>query len=240
MKTSWCENPFSHLLPRESFPASRTREYVHPMARYRADEHLPYFCTISVLDWLPVLIEARAIDPIVESLRFCRQHKGLELFAFVVMPNHVHLITAASGRRGARRDSRTSNKDSRTSNKDSRTSELGAASDPLHTVMRDFKRFTSRAIHDRLKQDGRITSLGWLETATQRARRQHGELGLWQDGFHPQALFSRDVFEQKLNYLHENPVRKGLVRRPDDWWYSSAAFYSGRKDVCMEVDLLES
>ena len=65
------------------------------MTRYRAGEHLPYFCTITVLDWLPVLIEARCIDPIVESLSFCRQTKSLQLFAFVVMPNHLHVIAAA-------------------------------------------------------------------------------------------------------------------------------------------------
>ena len=177
------------------------------MPRYRADEHLPYFCTITVLDWLPVLVEARYIDPIIDSLRFSRQHKGLELFAFVVMPNHLNLIAAAG--------------------------------EHLHAVMRDLKRFTSRTVHDRLKQDGRATTIGWLAAATQRARRQRGELGLWQDGFHPVALESRPVFEQKLRYLHENPVRKGLIRRPDDWWYSSAAFYDGREDVCMEVDLLE-
>ena len=177
------------------------------MARYRADEHLPYFCTITVLDWLPLLVEAPYIDPIIESQRFCRQHKGLELFAFVVMPNHAHLIAAAG--------------------------------EHMHPVMRDFKRFTSRTIHDRLRRDGRSSCLGWLEAATQRARPQRGELGLWQDGFHPQALYLRHVFEQKLNYLHENPVRKGLVRHRDDWWYSSAPFYDGRKDVCMETDLLD-
>ena len=175
------------------------------MARYRADENHPYFCTITVLDWLPVLIEAAYIDPIIDSLRFCRERKGLQLFAYVVMPNHVHLIAAAG--------------------------------EHLQPVMRDFKRFTSRAIHDRLKQDGRGAILNWLQVATQRSRRQRDELGLWRPGFHPQALFSHDVFEQKLNYLHENPVRKGLVRHPDDWRHSSAAFYSGRGDSCLVVDV---
>jgi len=177
------------------------------MARYRASEYLPYFCTITVLDWLPILVEARYIDPVIDSLRFSREQKGLEVFAFVVMPNHVHLIAAAR--------------------------------EDLHAVMRDFKRFSSRTIHDRLREDGRGTVLGWLAAATQRARREQDELGLWQDGFHPQELVSRGLFEQKLNYLHANPVRKGLVRCPEDWWYSLAACYAGRKDVCMEVDYLD-
>ncbi|MEE9294213.1 MAG: transposase [Phycisphaerae bacterium] len=153
------------------------------------------------------MIETRYIDPIIESLLYCRRDKGLEVFAFVIMPNHMHMIAAAG--------------------------------EQLHPVIRDFKRFTSRTIHDRLKQDGRTTILNWLGRATQPARRARHELGLWQSGFHPQALYSRKVFEQKLRYLHDNPVRKGLVSRADDWWYSSAAVYCGCDDVCMDIDSLE-
>ncbi len=177
------------------------------MPRYRAAENLPYFCTIAVLDWLPVLIEARYIDPIVESLQFCRAHRGLGLFGFVVMPNHMHLIVASGTE--------------------------------LHPDMRDFKRFTSRTIHDRLQADGRTTILYWLEHATRATRGDSDELGLWQPGFHPQEISSRSVLEQKLTYLHENPVRKGLVRCPDDWWYSSASWYTGEKRVCIEMDELD-
>jgi len=177
------------------------------MARYRADEDRPYFCTITVLEWLPVLIEARFIDPIIDSLRFCRTRRAMELFGFVVMPHHLHLIAQAG--------------------------------DQLHAVMRDFKRFTSRTIHEQLKADGRLTILNWLSQATPAARRGQGDLGLWQPGFHPQEIYTAEVFEQKLNYLHDNPVRKGLVRLASDWWYSSAGFYDGRESVCMDVDPLE-
>jgi REP element-mobilizing transposase RayT len=174
--------------------------------RYRANEHLPYFCTITVLDWLPVLIESRYIDPILDSLKFSRERKGLELFAFVIMPNHLHAICAAPD---------------------------------LQTIMRDFKRFTSREIHERLKSDRRETTLHWLKWATQRARRERGELSLWEDGFRPQALWTRDVFEQKLQYVHDNPARKGLVSIPEEWWHSSAGFLAGRPAFCMAVDRLE-
>jgi REP element-mobilizing transposase RayT len=190
------------ILSRE--PPSRENARV---ARYRAEECLPYFCTIRVLDWLPVLIEARCIDPIIDSLKFCREHKHLQLFAYVIMPNHMHLIAAAGER--------------------------------LQEVMRDFKRFTSRTIHDRLKADGRTTILFWLRHATQAARGARGELGLSHDGFHPQSIETPSVFEQKLRYLHENPVRKGLVRCPEDWWYGSAAWYAGCRDTCLEMDELE-
>jgi len=176
------------------------------MSRYQADENLPYFCTITVLDWIPVFIDVRSIEPLIDSLSFCRANKGLRLFAFVVMPNHLHLIAAA---------------------------------DDLHAMMRDFKRFTSRTIHDRLLADGRESILSWLERAVQRARRARGEFSFWQDGFHPQAVSSVTVWQQELRYLHENPVRKGQVAAPEDWWYSSAAWYAGRTEACMQMDVLE-
>lgn len=176
------------------------------MARYIADENLPYFCTITVLDWTPVFIESRYIEPVIDSLNYSRAHKGLRLFAYVTMPNHLHLIAGA---------------------------------DDLHAMMRDFKRFTSRTIHERLLEDRRETLLGWLDRAAQRARRQRGEFSFWEDGFHPQAISTRPVMEQKMRYLHENPVRKGLVAAPEDWWFSSAGWFAGRSEVCMEMDVLE-
>jgi len=176
------------------------------MVRYQAGENLPYFCTITILDWVPIFMEHRYIDPLIDSLAFCRANKGLQLFAFVVMPHHVHLIAAA---------------------------------DDLHALFRDFKRFTSRSIHERLLADGRQTILAWLDRAAQNSRRQRGEFSLWQDGFHPQEIHSRRVFDEKLNYIHDNPVRKGLVLSAHDWWFSSAAWYAETPPFCLEMDQLE-
>jgi len=190
------------------------------MPRYRADEHLPYFCTITILDWLPIFIDARYIDPIIDSLKFCREKKGLQLFAFVVMPNHLHLIAGSDAPL-------------------ERESLLVPGSDDLHAIMRDFKRFTSRTIHERLVTDGRKTLLTWLADAAESARGRRNEFSLWRPGFEPRAIHSQKVLNQKLDYLHGNPVRKGLVSKPEDWFYSSASFYVGDEDVCMPVDILE-
>jgi REP element-mobilizing transposase RayT len=177
------------------------------MPRYQTDEFVPHFCTITVHEWLPVFIDRRYIDPLIESLTFCRKHKGLQLHAFVVMPNHIHLIVSTTG--------------------------------DLQHVMRDYKRFTSRSIHERLKEDGRATLLAWLEHAAEPARRRRGEFSFWQSSFHPQAIYTEAVFEQKLSYLHENPVRKALVSHPEDWWFSSASNYAECDQVCLEVDFPE-
>jgi REP element-mobilizing transposase RayT len=172
------------------------------MPRYLAHEDSPHFCTITVLDWVPVFIDERYVRPLIESLRFCREKKGLRLYAYVVMPNHLHLIARAEG--------------------------------GLHPLRRDFKRFTSRSVQDLLVAAERTTLLSWLRSAMEPGRRERGEFSLWKSGFHPQALYSEKVLLQKLEYLYNNPVRKGLVGRPEYWRFGSAG-----ENRILEVDPLE-
>jgi putative transposase len=48
---------------------------------------------------------------------------------------------------------------------------------------------------------------------------------LWQEGFHPQAISAEETFIQKLDYIHNNPVRRGYVDEPSHWRYSSYRNY---------------
>ena len=61
---------------------------------------------------------------------------------------------------------------------------------------------------------------------------------IWQEGFHPEMITTMEMFEQKVNYIHFNPVRRGLVSQPEDWIYSSASFYSAGKKGVLDVDIL--
>ncbi|MEO6832760.1 MAG: hypothetical protein ABI378_09765, partial [Chitinophagaceae bacterium] len=57
----------------------------------------------------------------------------------------------------------------------------------------------------------------------------HGDFQLWQQHNHPVELYSREVILQKLDYLHQNHVKAGFVKRPEAWFWSSAGDYVGRK-----------
>jgi hypothetical protein len=61
---------------------------------------------------------------------------------------------------------------------------------------------------------------------------------VWQEGFHPIAIESERFFLEKLQYLHENPVRKGYVDRLEQWRYSSARNYILDDDSVLMVDRL--
>jgi len=91
----------------------------------------------------------------------------------------------------------------------------------LPEAIRDMKGYTSRQIAQKLRQDGRET---WLRAMTRKAEGAE-QINVWQEEFHPEQVYSQDFFEQKLAYIHENPVRAGFVNNPADWKYSSAGFY---------------
>jgi putative transposase len=54
---------------------------------------------------------------------------------------------------------------------------------------------------------------------------------LWQEGFHPEEIQSEEMMKQKIEYIHNNPVRRGYIDEPERWCYSSARNYSGNKGL---------
>ncbi|WP_317042800.1 transposase [Catalinimonas alkaloidigena] len=66
--------------------------------KFRDQEKL-YFVTFSVVNWIDVFVRREYKDIVVASLRYCINHKGLEVYAWCIMTSHVHLITRTMGER---------------------------------------------------------------------------------------------------------------------------------------------
>ena len=56
-------------------------------------------------------------------------------------------------------------------------------------------------------------------------------LRFWRSDNKPIELWSNKVIDQKINYIHQNPVEEGIVFRAEDYLYSSAADYAGEKGL---------
>ncbi|MBJ6751024.1 REP-associated tyrosine transposase [Geomonas anaerohicana] len=161
-------------------------------SRYKAsDVSCPYFVTSTIVEWIPLFTSTRYCSIVTDSLCFCRERKGLQLHAYVIMDNHVHLIVTA----------------------------------PNATVfMRDFKSFTGKKIIEFLEADKKNWLLGRLEFFKKEYKTE-SQHQVWQEGFHPQVIFSEEMYRQKLDYVHSNPVRRGIISSPEHWVYSSASNY---------------
>ena len=105
----------------------------------------------------------------------------------------------------------------------------------IPNIFRDFKRHTSSEISSLLKTHKESEALRvFNEIATESGKDQ--EYKVWQSGYHPIGIQSEQFFNQKLDYIHQNPVKKGYVNDPIHWRYSSAANYAGYDDVPLPVD----
>jgi REP element-mobilizing transposase RayT len=108
----------------------------------------------------------------------------------------------------------------------------------LSDIMRDYNRFTSQRITNVLDEMHRIELLEtFREAAVDEGRGNRFKVR--QEGFHPIAIDTGDFFQQKLDYLHENPVRKGFVKKPEYWLYSSARCYLFDDHSVIQVQCLE-
>ena len=105
----------------------------------------------------------------------------------------------------------------------------------LSRTLQSLKRHTSMKILEQLKTDGK----DWVLNLFQFYKKRHKKSSrhqVWQEGFHPKQIISDDVFRQKAEYIHQNPVRRGYVDLPEHWHYSSAAQVLGIKKGPIDLD----
>ena len=104
----------------------------------------------------------------------------------------------------------------------------------LSDILRDFKKFTSKKILKSIKDNPQESRKQMLleQFETNQGTR------FWQPGNHPIELWSNTVINQKLTYIHQNPVEEGVVFHPQDYMYSSAYDYAGGKGL-LDIILIE-
>jgi REP element-mobilizing transposase RayT len=175
--------------------------------KFRNQEKL-YFVTFTVINWIDVFIRPEYKNIIVDSLNYCSKNKGLEVYAWCIMTSHVHLIFRI----------------------------VNGLLPEL--VIGDIKRFTSKKIVNEIKENPRESRKEFLLAAFKEAATKQANVKgyqFWQHDNHPIELWSPAVTQQKINYIHWNPVEACLVYRPEDYVYSSARDYSEEKGLLNDV-----
>lgn len=168
-----------------------------------------YFISFAIVNWIDVFTRDLYFNCITESLDFCRKNKGMEIYGYCIMTNHIHLIFRSS------------------------------LNDPSGLI-RDFKGFTSRKLLKMIEENAQESRRDWMLWMFERAGKKNSNVTnkqFWQQNNHPIEIWSLKVFEQKLNYIHQNPVKAGFVTNPIDWKYSSARNYGNDDATILEIDL---
>lgn len=174
-----------------------------------SDQNSVCFLTLTVVDWIDVFTRKEYKLEVVESLNFWVERKGLEIFAWCLMSNHLHLLC--------------------------RSKEAFRLSDTIQ----DFKKFTARKILSSLEKESIESRATWILNAFREKGASQSRITnykFWIDGLHAIAIDSNHFFEQKLHYIHQNPVGAMIVDEPEQYLFSSARDYAGRKGL-VKVEL---
>ena len=106
--------------------------------------------------------------------------------------------------------------------------------------MRDFKSHTSHTLRSGItdnKSESRKEWILWMMKRAGTKNSNNKDWQFWQQDNHPIALYNEVITKQKLDYLHLNPVVAGFVTRAEEYTYSSAIDYYGRKGL-LDIRLL--
>lgn len=167
-----------------------------------------YFVSFAVVDWLDVFTKNRYKDIILESLTYCQKNKGMDIFAWCIMTNHMHLVFRSN-------------------------EGLHPAA-----LLGDFKRYTSKALIKAItantEERRKEVLLDQFKKAGLKASNVN-QFQFWRHDNKPIELWSNKVIYEKINYIHNNPVTAGLVYFPEDYIYSSASDYADKKGLLDNV-----
>jgi REP element-mobilizing transposase RayT len=169
------------------------------------DQTEMHFITFTVVDWIDVFIRLSYKNVITESLNFCIENKGLEVFGWCLMTSHLHLLVRA---------------------KDGFV---------LSHIIRDFKKHTAKTIIDKIKNEPE-SRREWLLHKFEWAGKFDARITqykFWQESNHAIIIYNHNpaMMLQKLNYIHQNPMQEGIVETAEEYLFSSARDYAGKKGL---------
>jgi REP element-mobilizing transposase RayT len=162
------------------------------------DSSKAYFLTMTIVGWVDVFTRKNQKLAIVNSLDYCVKNKGLTIFAYVIMSNHIHLICRADGQI------------------------------ELADILRDFKKFTSKKIVKLIQEEPESRKEWMLEIFANACKhlKRNQNFKVWQDGNQAKEIYSTAFFFEKLEYIHNNPVKGLIVEKQEDYLFSSARNYA--------------
>ncbi len=174
------------------------------------DQNYPHFISFSVVQWIDLFTRDIYRQTVIDSLKYCQKEKGLIVYAWCIMTNHVHLIIGTKDK---------------------------PMQDILRDMKSYTSRKLREEIVNNYRES-RKKWIMWMMEAAGKANNNNNDWQLWQQHNHPIELSRHEMVSVRLNYLHNNPVKAGFVEKPEYWLYSSAGDYAGRKGM-IDVTLID-
>ena len=169
-----------------------------------------HFLTFTLVGWVDLFTREIYRQIVIDALKFAQRERGLVLYAYVIMSNHIHLICRADGEYS------------------------------LSRIIQHFKSFTANKIIKAVKRPTE-SRRKWIQMVFKyhaKYNSRNSKYQVWIQDNHPVELYSPKFILQRLSYLHLNPLRAGIVKKPEHYVYSSASNYVGKPGI-IEVEVID-
>lgn len=159
------------------------------------DQYGQYFVTFTVHQWVDVFTREEYIDIFLESVRYCQLNKGLQVYGWVIMTNHIHMI-------------------------------ISSDKEKLSSIIRGLKKYTATKIIESISNNEKESRKSWLLWLLKKG----DKVLFWREGYHGEEITTDAFFQTKLDYIHMNPVKAGIVEKEEEYIHSSCGqIYGVRK-----------
>lgn len=167
------------------------------------DQESPYFVSFATVGWVDVFTRNRYREVVISSIKHCQQHKGLIVYAWCIMSNHVDLIIGTQDK----------------------------PMESIIRDLKSFTSRHIRKELEANDQESRKEWMLSMFQRAGRYNSNNKDWQFWQQNNQPIELFNAEITMQKLEYLHNNPVEAGWVHSAEDFVWSSAKDYGGEKGL---------
>jgi len=175
------------------------------------DQGAMYFITFAVVSWVDVFTRREYSDLVIESLKHCQENKGLVIYGWCIMTNHLHMIISAK--------------------ENNISSVLGEFK--KFTSKKIINSILTNQIESRKEWMIKI----FKEAGELNSRNTNYQF--WQQDNEPKIIFTPQFGSQKLEYIHNNPVEAGIVEKAEEYIYSSARdYYYGKDCGLIKIEFL--
>jgi len=163
------------------------------MSRTASTDEL-YFVTLTVTDWIDVFTRRQYCDFIIENLKWNQQHKKLNIYVYVIMTNHIHMVANVTD---------------------------GLLGDVLGQFKTYTSKQLYKMIAENLQESRKEWMIKAFDRAG-KYNPLNTNHQFWQNGNYPVLLYTPAVIQQKIDDIHDSPVVAGFVGSAHEFWYSSA------------------
>ena len=181
--------------------------------RYKfIDNKAVYFTTSTVVGWSDIFTRDLYKIILLDSIRHCQLNQGLVIHAWVLMTNHFHSICSCK------------------------------KNHELASIWRNIKSYTAMKLIDAIINNPKESRKEKLLNTFEAAGRKYSSntrFKFWEPENHPVLLENTEMYNQRLNYLHWNPVKAGFVSEPWHWSYSSAVDYFTDRKGLLDIVVLD-